>query len=165
MSDPKLDARLSEYLDDANAQKSRGHTIANLSMGVFQLGIEVRNALARLAGAEALLGKHGAHLARHDDEIGEVRERLDEHGHAIRQLKRRNRQGPDDEEMQTGQFDVAAIKRQVDEQERQRRESLRARAEDRVWWKRTIVMWAAGGIGAVALTLLSILLTLAVTRK
>jgi hypothetical protein len=150
MSDPKLDEDLRAYLAHDRAEKAKGHTIANLQMAVYQFDVAMRKVQARTDAHELTLADHES--------------RLDQHGMAIVALKRRNRQGPHDEEMSTGQFDVAAIQRQVAEQERQRRESMMAKAAESAWWKRSIITWVVGGIGVVAMSLLTALVTLAIAN-
>ena len=148
MSDPNLDKGLQEFLAWNAEQRANGFTTANVLASMHELTRSVRMLSGRVA-------EHDIRLGEHDD-------RLDSHGAAIVIIKRRLRQDSNDDEMDTGQFDVAAVKRELAEAKQRRMDSERAKAEDQTWWKRSVIMWVVGALGVVVTTLLTVLVTLAI---
>lgn len=153
---------LQAFLDWNKSQVAGGYTIANLFVRQEQFATEMRGALA---GHSDQIRGLNARVSDGETDREFVHSRLDHHGAAIIAIKRRVRQGADDEEMDTGQFDLAAIQRRIAEQEKKRADSDRAKADDQVWWKRSIIMWVVGCLGVVATTLLTVLVTLAIANS
>ena len=149
MSDPKLDADLQAFLAFNTEQQRAGFTIANVLVAQNNLQTAMRHL--------------GARVAEHDTRLSEHDERLDEHGAAIVTIKRRLRQDSHDDEMDTGNFDVAAVKRELAEAKQKRLDSERAKADDHTWWKRSVIMWIVGALGVIVTTLLTVLVTLAIS--
>lgn len=162
-SKEQLDASLAEYLSQQSDDKKNGYTIAGLYLKFHEFARTLKVHTHDIEGLKA------REVVR-DERVEEAHDRLDAHRQAIVVVKRRLRHSGGesvpsefDEEMDTGSFDIAAIKREVDEQRSKRLMSERARAEDTQWWKRTIIMWLAGGLGFVAVTAITILLTMAIS--
>ncbi len=161
-ADNRVDDEVQQFLQ-WNAQQAReGYTIANLMLRQEQFFTEVRR-LSTSQG-EQIRGLNGRVSAIESDNI-DIHGLLDQHGAAIVAIKRRVRQGPHDQEMDTGVHQLAAIQERLAEQERKRRDSERVRAEDVVWWKRSIIGWVAGAVGVVITSLVTVLITLAVANS
>lgn len=162
-SPPKnVNDELQAFLAWNKAQVNEGYTIANLFLRQEQLATELR---VMVQGQNTQLHNLNARVSDGEVEREQIHARLDHHGAAIIAIKRRVRNGNDDEEMDTGQFDLAAIQRRVAEQERKRADSERAQADNQVWWKRSIIMWVVGGFGVVATALFTVLVTLAIANS
>ncbi len=153
MPDPELDAQLRAFLEHNSRDQRNGNTIANVRSEMHQLQVSFRGMNGRVSSLET--------------NLEEVNSRLDNHGASIVVLKRHARKnGADDDrdELDTGNYDLESIRREV---ERARaRESLRVRAETEnvVWWKRSIIMWVVGSLGVIAVTLFTALVTLAIAN-
>ncbi len=152
-----LNRRLEAFLEAFEKDRASEISLANLTM-------EVKQYHSRLARVEAAqrhsILDHQALVERVDGHD----ERLDSHGGAIILLKRRVRTGDDDKEMQTGKFDLQGIQREVEEQKAKRLHSERVKAEQLQWWHRQIFLWAGGGVGAICIVLLTVLITLAIRK-
>lgn len=155
-SDPHLDRQLQEFLAASQAEREQGHTIANLRVEMHQFKIGLRT-------LEGTVLSQGGLLSHMRERQERMHERQDHQGAAIVIIKRRLRDGEDDDEMDTGQFDVAAVRHELEEQRRRRLDSERVKADDHTWWKRTLILWVVGALGALALITLSALVTLAVS--
>lgn len=162
MSDPKLDADLRAYLDEQKRAKGEGHTIQSLRLEVHENSRLTRNAMGMIHGMNA-------RIAVLESNHGELQSLTEEHGtklvhHAAElvTIKRRLREGDDDQEMATGRFDVEEIKRELEEVKKRRLESERVRAEEVVWWKRSIIMWVVGALAFVATSTITVLITMAI---
>lgn len=116
MSDPVLDRKLREFLDEHAEDKANGNTIANLRLEVHQ----IRNDMNELAAEQRV-----------------HRLRLDRHGKDIKALKEAvfNRT----EEIDTGVHQVEDLRRHLAEKEAELKER-----RDSVWWQRQKVTWAVG---------------------
>lgn len=114
MTDPKVDAALREFLDTSRKERADGNTIANLLL-------EVRQVRITLEEVEA------------DQKV--LSHRVDRHGREIRMLKKHV--ALESEELDTGQHDVEALKRELATREKQI-----ARHEDEgLWWRRKTIGW------------------------
>jgi hypothetical protein len=151
----EMDEQLKAYLDWKNLERREGFTIANVMAKFHQFEVAQRQHGARLDGHDARFEAYDARFDVHE-------ERLDRHGAAIVIIKRRLRTSDDDDDMDTGQFSVADVRRELEEAKRRRLESDRAKAEDQTWWKRSVIMWVVGGLGFIAATTITILMTLAI---
>lgn len=175
-----LDKTLAEYLAQVAEDKRRGFTVAGLYMQMH----EVLRGFKSLARRYDELSDRQDRSDEQSDElrgrIDEAHNRLDMHRSAIVILKRA-RQVPASEvepgrgsrpeiefshvELDTGSFDIAAIQREVQEQKLKRLNSERVKADEHVWWKRTLIMWLGGSIGFVVVTAVTILITLALAKR
>jgi chromosome segregation ATPase len=165
MPDPKskLDETLAEFLDQQSQDKRMGYTIAGLHTQMHEfLRVQARNE-REIAG---LKENHNELVERHED----LEKRVDAHREAIvgvkRVLKKRHTDPEDSEfdaQMDTGSFDLATIKRKVDEQEKKREESERVKADNATWFKRHMITIGFSAIGAVFLALIVLVIQLAVT--
>ena len=153
-----LDERLERFLKSFDEDKERGYTIANLYMEVKQFKNEQQRHRARLEYLDSRIDEHTDRINGHD-------ERLDAHGNALIHIKRRLRTDEHDKEMTTGNFDLAAIQREVEDQKIKRMNSERAKAEETIWWKRQIILWIMAGFGFIAVTTITILITLAIAAS
>lgn len=153
-----LDSRLEAFLRSCDEDTQRGHTIANLRLDIRQYHIRQNQIEARFnvfaSDQENLIERVDGHDRR-----------LDAHGNALLQMKRRLRTGDEDIEMSTGNFDLKTIQKEVEEQRLKRMHSERVKADNVQWWQRQVVLWIIGGSGATALVILSVLITLILGRK
>jgi len=157
----KLDETLEEFLDQQSQDKRMGYTIAGLHAQMHEfLRIQTRQ------------GRDIEGLKEKDAELEEnhnaLEKRVDAHRVAIvsvkRVLKKHRPEQADDEfdvDMDTGSFDLATIKRKVEEQEEKRKESERVKADNATWFKRHIITISLGAVGAVFLALLTLVIQLA----
>lgn len=152
-----LDRVLRDFLEEDRRAKAEGHTIANVRLEVHELAKGLRGVNARVAAIEV----------DHDD----IHDTLDLYGAKITsvtsdvaKIKRRLRRDGDDEEMDTGRFDVEEIKRELAETRKRRADSERAKKDEIVWWKRSLITWTLGVLGFVATTAVTILITLAIMK-
>jgi chromosome segregation ATPase len=128
MSDPKLDAQLRAYLEDAARDKAEGNTIANLRLEVHQLRADMNE----LSTEQRLM-----------------KLRIDRHGRDIREIKQRIEWG-DDSIGDTGQHQVEDLRRHLAAKEAE----LSARKDSGMWWRRKKREWLVAAVGAfVMLTL------------
>ena len=169
-TDPKskLDETLAEFLDQQSQDKRMGYTIAGLHAQMHEfLRVQARTE-REIAGLkdkdEALETNHNNLVEKHVA----LESRVDAHREAIVGVKRvLKKQQPDkhdsefDEQMDTGSFDLATIKRKVEEQEKKRAESERVKADNATWFKRHIITISLGAVGAVFLALLTLVIQLA----
>ncbi len=160
--DPRVDDDLKQFLDWNAQQKREGYTIANLMLRQDQFFGEVRR---MVNGQQEQIRHLNGRVASVESDNTDIHEILDQHGAAIVAIKRRVRQGPHDEEMDTGVHQLAAIQERLAEQERKRRDSERVKHEEQVWWKRSIIGWVAGAVGVVITSLLTVLITLAIANS
>ena len=160
--DKRVDDDLKQFLQWTQQQAREGYTIANLMLRQEQFQGEIRRSVAGLGGQITHLN---GRLAAVETDNKDLRVVLDEHGAALVAIKRRVRHGPHDEEMDTGVHQISAIQQRLAEQERKRNESERVKAEDSVWWKRSVIMWVVGGFGFVATTVLTVLVTIAIANS
>jgi hypothetical protein len=158
----KINDELQAFLAWNQQQVAEGYTIANVMLAQKQFEGEIRGIVSGLK--TQILSVNGR-VSDLETDRESVHTRLDHHGAAIIAIKRRVRHGADDDEMDTGQFDLKAIQTRLAEQEKKRAESERVRSDDQVWWKRSIIMWLVGGFGVVAVTLLSVLITMAIANS
>jgi len=167
MPDPKskLDETLAEFLDQQSQDKRMGYTIAGLhaQMHEFMRAQErITREIADLKESDEDQKKsHEELVERHED----LEKRVDAHRGALVFVKRvlkKSRSGdtekdPEfDEQMNTGSFDLATIKRKVEEQEKKRAESERVKADNATWFKRHIITISLGAVVAVFLALLTL---------
>ena len=157
----KLDETLAEFLDQQSQDKRNGYTIAGLHAQMHEfLRIQTRQ------------GREIEGLKEKDLELeekhGDLEKRVDAHRSAIVSVKRvLKKQRPEhddsefDQEMDTGSFDLATIKRKVEEQEKTREESERVKVENATWFKRHIITISLAAVGAVFLALLTLVIQLA----
>ena len=148
MPDPDLDEQLRQFLRSTTNDRREGNTLANVRAELHQIQLVQRGLSGRVAG--------------HDAELEEVHNRLDHHGAALVVVKRRLRSGEHDEEMDTGRYDLGAIRREVEAARARESKRVQAETDQIVWWKRSIIMWVVGGLGAVSLALMVALVTLAI---
>lgn len=160
--DKRVDDDLKQFLQWTQQQASEGYTIANLMLRQEQFMGEIRRSVTGLGGQITHLNGRVSTVETDNKDLRGV---LDEHGAAIVAIKRRVRHGPHDEEMDTGIHQIAAIQQRLAEQERKRNESERVKAEDSVWWKRSIIMWIVGGLGFLATTVLTVIITIAIANS
>jgi CHASE3 domain sensor protein len=160
--DPRVDDDLQQFLQWHAMQAREGYTIANMMARQEQFFTEIRN----IAKGQAQQIHHlNGRVSDVERETEEIRRTVDEHGHALVAIKRRVRTGPDDQEMSTGVHQLAAIQQRLAEQEQKRRDSERVKAEEVVWWKRSIIGWVAGGVGVIITSLVTVLITLAIANS
>ena len=162
-SDPKskLDETLSEFLDQQSQDKRNGYTIAGLHAQMHEF-LRIQTKQGR--EIESLKEKD----AELEEKHGDLEKRVDAHRVAIVSVKRvLKKQKPDhtdsefDQEMDTGSFDLATIKRDVEEQKKKRAESERVKADNATWFKRHIITISLAAVGAVFLALLTLVIQLA----
>lgn len=151
----ELDERLSEYLEEDRRARAQGHTIANVLTEVHGLTKTVRGMNARISALE--VDREDVH-----DRIDTHAAKLTHHASEIVTIKRRLRRDDNDEEMDTGRFDVEEIKRELAAVRQRRQDSERAKADEIVWWKRSLIGWLMAVLGFVATTAITILITLAI---
>lgn len=159
---PVVDAELRDFLQWTEQQKRDGFTLANLFL---KFDAFEKQAKSERDGFRDQIRGLSARTADLENDRDNIHERMDHHGYAIVAIKRRLRNGSDDPEMDTGTFDLVAIQKRLVDQEKKRADSERVRAEDQVWWKRSIIMWLVGGLGALAMMLLTIIITLAISSS
>lgn len=158
MADPELDRELKAYLEAEKRSKRDGYTIANVLMRVDALVRTVNGVNLRVSALEA--DRDDVH-----DRLDTQAATLTKHAASIVTIKRRIRRDANDEEMDTGQYDLDEIKRELASIRQKKADSERAKAEDVVWWKRSIIMWVVGGFAFIATTTITILVTLAIVGK
>jgi hypothetical protein len=157
----ELDRSLEAYLKQQSDDKQKGYTIAHLHTQMHEFLITVRRHERKLDGHEGDIEE----LQRDRDEANN---RLDAHRDGILGIKRvlkTSGHGVDQEfreEMDTGNFDLASIRREVADQKAKRLHSERVKAEEVTWWKRNLISLVLGAFGVVATALFSILITLAI---
>lgn len=161
-NDKRVDDDLQQFLQWTQQQAREGYTIANLMLKQEQFQGEIRRAVSGLGGQITHLNGRVSAIETDNKDLRVV---LDEHGAALVAIKRRVRHGPHDEEMDTGVHQITAIQQRLAEQERKRNESERVKAEDSVWWKRSIIMWVVGGLGFLVTTVLTVLVTIAIANS
>lgn len=165
MTDPKLDADLRDYLAEQKRARVEGNTISSLRLEVHESTRLVRSAMGIIHGMNARLSAVEINLRDLTESNEEHGAKLVHHAAEIVTIKRRLRRDPEDEEMATGRFDVKEIQREVQELQAKRMVSERARADEVIWWKRTIVLWIAGILAFVATSTITILITMAIAGK
>lgn len=162
MPDPRIEDDIKLFLEWNAMQARDGYTIANMMARQELFFGEMRTVLEGQ-------GKQIVHLngrvAQTERDVEELRRLVGEHGYALVAIKRRVRTGPEDQEMDTGVHQLAAIQARLAAEEAKRRDSERVRAEEVVWWKRSIIGWVAGAVGVVVTSLVTVLVTLAVTNS
>lgn len=157
--DKRVDDDLKQFLEWNAMQAREGYTIANMMARQEQFFTEMR----RVVNGQGEQIRHlNGRVAEVETDHKDLRLIVDEHTVAIGAIKRRVRNGPQDQEMDTGVHQLAAIQARLAEQEQKRKDSERVKAEDQVWWKRTIILWVAGILGVVATSLLTVLVTMAI---
>lgn len=104
-------------------------------------------------------------IAEVETDNSDIHAQLDAQGMAIVAIKRRVRTGPQDDEMDTGVHQLAAIQHRLAEQEQRRKDSERVKHEEQTWWKRSVIGWVAGGIGVIITSLVTVLITLAIANS
>lgn len=158
MSSEDIDRQLEAYLREEEKARRKGYTIENVLLQQQALANSIKGINARVSGLEAdrdvvhdTLDNHGAQLVKAAAEILTI--------------KRRVRTGPEDEEMSTGRFNVEEIQRELSEMKKRKADSERAKAEEIVWWRRSLIGWGIGVLAFVATTALTILITMAVINS
>lgn len=162
----KLDSTLQEFLSQQGEDKRLGYTMANLHAQMHEFLRTVHGHTREIAG---LKSREEEHIER----VEQAHDRLDAHRNAIVGVKRHLRHLPatstvrsesefDKDELNTGNFDIAALTREVNEQRSKRLNSERVKAEEITWWKRNLISLVLGVVGVVATALFSILITLAI---
>ena len=160
--DKRVDDDLKQFLEWNAMQAREGYTIANMMARQEQFFTEMR----RVVNGQGEQIRHlNGRVSEVETDNKDLRLIVDEHTVAIGAIKRRVRNGPHDEEMDTGVHQLAAIQARLAEQEQKRRDSERIKAEDVVWWKRSIIGWVAGAMGVVITSLLTVLITLAIANS
>lgn len=124
MGDPELDRKLQSFLEETERERRHGHTIANLRMEINSLRSDVQE-----VATEQRLQKL----------------RLDRHGRDIHAIKRHLEWHDDD--MDTGQHQVADLQRALQQKENE----LKERRDSGIWWKRQKWQWLVAALGAIAL--------------
>ena len=161
-NDPRVDDDLQAFLEWTAQQNRDGYTIANVMLRQEQFMSEVRRGLT---GQGEQIRHLNGRVAVTEAEVKDLRTTTDEHGAALVAVKRRLRTGPQDEEMDTGVHQLAAIQARLAEQEQKRRDSERVKAEEQAWWKRSIIGWVAGAVGVIITSLVTVLITLAIANS
>jgi hypothetical protein len=149
VTDSKVEDSLHEFLQWTERERREGYTIANVLLAMDALAKQSREAI------KTLDSKIEKQRLEQQVEMEGVKERLDEHQARILRITRRVRKGSHDFEMDTGNFDLLDIKKEIEQQRAKRVDSERVRHENAVWWKRTVVLWVA----AICATLLVATLT------
>lgn len=171
MTDKDLDKTLAEFLSQQSEDKRQGYTIAGIYIQMHEfirqqkvMGKDIRN----LKEADEA---HDIHFEEQDAKIEEHENRLDAHRTAIISVKRILRQQPQvngseefHNEMDTGTFDIAAIQRKLNEQEKKRMESERVKAENATWFKRHLITISSTALGTIIVAAISILYQLLVRK-
>lgn len=129
MSDPKLDAQLRAYLEDAARDKAEGNTIANLRLEVHQLRADMNE----LSTEQRLM-----------------KLRIDRHGRDIREIKQRIDWGDGDHLADTGQHQVEDLRRHLAAKEAE----LQGHKDSGMWWRRKKREWIVAFLGAAAMLVL-----------
>lgn len=161
-SPPTYENDVKEFLTWNANQAREGYTIANMmTRQEFFFGEVTRT----LNGFRDQISHLNGRTSDLESDNENIHSRLDHHGAAIIAIKRRVRLGPQDQEMDTGVHELAAIQQRLAEQEKKRSESERVKAEDVVWWKRTIIQAAFGALAFIATTVFTVLVTLALTKS
>lgn len=160
--DKRVDDDLKQFLEWNAMQAREGYTIANLMARQEQFFGEIRSAIK---GHGEQIRHLNGRVAEVESENKDIRLIVDEHTVTLSAIKRRVRNGPNDEEMDTGVHQLAAIQARLAEQEQKRRDSERVRAENVVWWKRSIIGWVAVGFGFIATQLITVLITMAIANS
>lgn len=169
----QLDHELKQFLDWQKSQAMNGYTIANLMAQQNQFQVELRAEMRqrlqsqdiKIAGQDNKISNVNGRLAAVETDNDNIHRTLDLHGTALIAVKRRVRSGPEDTEMDTGVHQLALIQHRLAQQEEARKNSERVKADDVVWWKRSIIMWVVGAFAFVATTAVTILVTLAIIGK
>lgn len=159
--DKRVDNDLQQFLEWNAAQTREGYTIANLMLRQDAFFHEVRR---NIKGHDHQIHHLNGRVADVENGGKDLQRIVDEHTVAIRAIKRRIRAGSQDDEMDTGVHQLEALQERLAVQEQKRRDSERVKADEQVWWKRTIIMWVAGILGVVATSLLTVLVTMAITN-
>ncbi len=162
MPDPRVDDDIKQFLEWNAMEARKGYTIANMMSRQEIFFSEIRTLIE---GHGRQIVHLNGRIAEVEREMTELRQTVGEHGYALVAIKRRVRHGPDDQEMDTGVHQLAAIQARLAEQEQKKRESERVKAEDVIWWKRSIIGWVAGGIGVIITSLVTVLITLAIANS
>lgn len=157
MTDPRVDDSLHEFLQWNERERREGYTIANVLLAMDAL------AKTTQAAVHDIDVKVDRQRADCQAAMVSVHERLDEHQIRILRLTRRARAGSHDVEMDTGNFDLLEIKKEIETQRSKRADSERVKQENAVWWKRTVVLWAAALFGTLLVALLTFTASLAVS--
>ena len=164
--DQRVDNEIEQFLAWSASQAREGYTIANLMLRQEQFFIEMRSRAnaqdSKIHGQDTKFHNLNGRVSELENSRDELYGIVGEHGTALVAVKRRIRTGPHDQEMDTGVHQLVAIQQRLAEQERKRSESERVRAEDVVWWKRTIIQVVFGIIAWVTATALTVLITLAI---
>ncbi len=155
----KAQEELEAFLRWHDQQQRGGYTIANVLSRQEHFHGEMRRTVGGLVDQIRHLN---GRVASAENEIIDLRTGFDEHTSALVAIKRRIRNGPHDEEMDTGVHNLAALQARLAEQEKARDKETRAKEEEQTWWKRSVIMWLVGGLGFIAATTITILLTLAI---
>ncbi len=160
--DKRVDDDLKQFLEWNAMQAREGYTIANMMARREQFFGEIR--LAIKGHGEQIRHLNGR-VSEVEADTKDIRLIVDEHTVTLSAIKRRVRNGPNDEEMDTGVHQLAAIQARLAEQEQKRRDSERVKAENVVWWKRSIIGWVAVGFGFIATQLITVLITMAIANS
>lgn len=135
-----LDRQLQKFLQEANQDRAKGFTLANIVLKLNAL----TNAIAELRS-----------------EVESIRSRVARHGREIKELKLLAKY---EGEPDTGQHNVDDLKREVERVRAEREAERHQKEADGVWWKRQIVVWVVAAVGAIALMLGSVIVTLAISH-
>jgi hypothetical protein len=165
---------LEAYLSEVVEEKRQGFTLANLFLKLDSYERKHRALERRMDTSEE-------NEVMRDERIDLAYDRLDAHRTAIVESRRRERDrhsshNKGDEfpetELDTGKFDLVEIQHEVAERSAKRRNSERVRAledaetmrrENSTWWKRHAITVISTIVGALLLSLIVSILTLAVT--
>ena len=134
-----LDDRLKKFLEDADRDKLKGYTNANILT-------KVEFAISQLNEVNS--------------RVDHIEHRLDRHGREIRAIKERIEY---DGELDTGQHSIEAIQKEVERQRTEHDMERRAKQDEVVWWKRQITMWVVGAIGFLIIQVVGVIISVALS--
>lgn len=157
MTDTKVEDSLHEFLQWTERERREGYTIANVLLAMDVLAKQSREAI------KTLDTKVERQRAECQSAMEGVKERLDEHQTRILRITRRVRTGTHDFEMDTGNFDLVDIQKEMAAQRSKRADSERVKQENAVWWKRTFVLWIAALLATFLVAVATYVTSLAIS--
>jgi hypothetical protein len=132
-SDPRIDTRLKEFLDDKDNEKQNGYTLPNLFLQVQQVS---------------------SNQEETNNEIRLLKSRVDRHGRNIAQIKMHIDMQPDSA-LDSGLHNVEELKRELARKELE----IKERQENSIWWQRSAIKWIIGGVAWIATTIAAALIS------
>lgn len=154
-----VDELLKTFLDENATNRAKGFTLANLFIKLERWQSELDQVKEELKTLREAQEEYAKIVDEHDDRLTAHRKQI---VIGMRDRRERNNASFSGDELDTGQFDVVAIQREVQDLKQRRMNSERIREEKSTWWKRHFITVITGALVSAFGVVLVVILTLAV---